>query len=162
VRKSYFPPNPRGSSTRARSRSHSDGGARAVAEEEALDYIGGIAPLNDVTARDLQRSDGQWTRAKGYDTFCPLGRMVPVNGRALPRLEVVCRVNGEERQRGHSGLLVFSIPYLISYISRIMTLEPGDLIATGTPAGVGPLAPGDRVEVEVVGVGRISNPVVAA
>ena len=133
--------------------------ARHVAEAEALAVVAGYAALNDVTARDLQRSDGQWTRAKGFDTFCPVG---PVGGADADwrELEVVCRVNGEVRQRGRGADMVFGVPALIAYISAIMTLEPGDLVATGTPEGVGPLRPGDVVDVEVVGVSTTSNPVV--
>jgi 2-keto-4-pentenoate hydratase/2-oxohepta-3-ene-1,7-dioic acid hydratase in catechol pathway len=133
--------------------------ARHVAEAEAWDFVAGIAPLNDVTARDLQKPDGQWTRAKGFDTFCPLGRAVPLDGLDRDGLEVVCRVNGEVRQHGRVGEMAFSIPRLVAYISGVMTLEPGDVIATGTPAGVGPLRPGDVVEVEIPGAGSISNPV---
>jgi 2-keto-4-pentenoate hydratase/2-oxohepta-3-ene-1,7-dioic acid hydratase in catechol pathway len=130
----------------------------AVSEGDAARGIRGIVAVNDVTARDLQKSDGQWTRAKGFDTFCPLGE--ESNGLPdLDSLSVVTRVNGAERQRGESTEMVFSIPTLLAYISRIMTLEPGDLIATGTPSGVGPLAPGDVVEVEIPGVSRVSNPV---
>lgn len=123
--------------------------------------IRGICPANDVTARALQRSDSQWSRAKGFDTFCPLGEDVPLGGFDLDALEVVTRVNGEERQRGHSSTLAFDIPFLIEYITNIMTLEPGDVVLTGTPEGVGPLEPGDQVEVEVVGVGSVANPVVS-
>lgn len=134
--------------------------ARHVSEAEALAVVEGVAPLNDVTARDLQRTDGQWSRAKGFDTFCPLGPVAP-----LPpdwrELEVVCRVNGEVRQHGHATEMTFGIPRLIAYVSRIMTLEPGDVIATGTPEGVGPLNPGDVVEVELPGLGRVRNPVIA-
>src|SRR3954462_1810069 len=129
-----------------------------ASEEEAKRGIRGVVAVNDVTARDLQKSDGQWTRAKGFDTFCPLGE----ESSKLPDLDnltVVTRVNGVERQRGKSSEMVFSIPSLLAYISRIMTLEPGDLVATGTPSGVGPLTPGDVVEVEIPGVSRISNPV---
>jgi 2-keto-4-pentenoate hydratase/2-oxohepta-3-ene-1,7-dioic acid hydratase in catechol pathway len=134
--------------------------ARKVMAAEAWDYVAGIAPLNDVTARDLQKIDAQWTRAKGFDTFCPLGTMVPLEAIAdRDGLEVVCRVNGEVRQRGHVAEMAFDIPTLIEYISGVMTLEPGDLIATGTPAGVGPLQPGDVVEVEIPGVGILRNPV---
>jgi 2-keto-4-pentenoate hydratase/2-oxohepta-3-ene-1,7-dioic acid hydratase in catechol pathway len=133
--------------------------ARRVAEAEAWDYVAGIAPLNDVTARDLQKPDGQWTRAKGFDTFCPLGPVAPLDGLDRDGLEVLCRVNGEVRQHGRVGEMAFSIPRLVAYISGVMTLEPGDVIATGTPAGVGPLRPGDVVEVEIPGVGTISNPV---
>src|SRR6184192_3592870 len=127
-------------------------------EEDAARGIRSIVSVNDVTARDLQKTDGQWTRAKGFDTFCPLGE----ESSKLPDLDsltVVTRVNGVERQRGKSSEMVFSIPSLLAYISRIMTLEPGDLVATGTPSGVGPLAPGDVVEVEIPGVSRVSNPV---
>jgi len=131
---------------------------RHASAREAGSAIGGIVALNDVTARDLQRIDSQWTRAKGFDTFCPLGEPGnPPND--LATLTVVTRVNGEERQRGSASEMVFSIPDLLSYISEIMTLEPGDVVATGTPAGVGTLAPGDVVEVEVLGVSRVRNPV---
>jgi len=129
-----------------------------VSEADAARGIRGIIAVNDVTARDLQKTDGQWTRAKGFDTFCPLGE----ESSELPDLDslsVVTRVNGVERQRGKSSEMVFSIPSLLAYISRIMTLEPGDLVATGTPSGVGPLALGDVVEVEIPGVSRVSNPV---
>jgi len=129
-------------------------------EAQALAAIRGIVALNDVTARDLQKSDPQWTRGKGFDTFCPIGpEWVGVPD--FERLEVVCRVNGVIRQQGTGGEMVFSVPVLLAYISRVMTLEPGDIVATGTPAGVGPLIPGDLVEVEVVGCSIVSNPVVA-
>jgi 2-keto-4-pentenoate hydratase/2-oxohepta-3-ene-1,7-dioic acid hydratase in catechol pathway len=134
--------------------------ARRVASADAWAHVAGFAPLNDVTARDLQKADGQWTRAKGFDTFCPLGAMVGIDAVDPDALEVICRVNGEERQRGSVAQMAFSIPELIATISAIMTLEPGDVIATGTPAGVSPLAPGDVVEVEIPGVGTIRNPVV--
>ena len=133
--------------------------ARRVPEAEAWDFVAGVAPLNDVTARDLQKPDGQWTRAKGFDTFCPLGAVAPLDSLDRDGLEVVCRVNGEVRQHGRVGDMAFSIPRLVAYISGVMTLEPGDVIATGTPAGVGPLRPGDVVEVEIPGAGTISNPV---
>ena len=134
--------------------------ARRVKAADAWDYVSGIAPLNDVTARDLQKTDGQWTRAKGFDTFCPLGAMVSLNHVAdRDALEVICRVNGEVRQHGRVSEMAFDIPTLIEYISGVMTLEPGDVIATGTPAGVSPLQPGDVVEVEIPGVGTLSNPV---
>jgi 2-keto-4-pentenoate hydratase/2-oxohepta-3-ene-1,7-dioic acid hydratase in catechol pathway len=137
--------------------------ARRVKAADAWDYVAGIAPLNDVTARDLQKPDGQWTRAKGFDTFCPLGAMVPLSHVAdRGALEVICRVNGEVRQHGRVSEMAFDIPTLIEYISGVMTLEPGDVIATGTPAGVSPLRPGDVVEVEIPGVGILSNPVQAA
>jgi 2-keto-4-pentenoate hydratase/2-oxohepta-3-ene-1,7-dioic acid hydratase in catechol pathway len=134
--------------------------ARNVAAADALDYVAGYAPLNDVTARDLQRTDDQWTRAKGFDTFCPLGSMKPADGIDPGSLEVICRVNGQIRQHGRADQMAFSIPALIQYITSVMTLEPGDVIATGTPSGVGPLHAGDVVEVEIPGVGLLSNPVV--
>jgi len=127
-----------------------------------LEAVRGITCVNDVTARDLQRVDDQWARAKGFDTFCPVGPRV-VELSALPpveELEVICRVNGEERQHGYVRDMTFGLAHILSYVSHIMTLEPGDLVATGTPAGVGPLGPGDRVEVEIPGVGVLSNPVV--
>ncbi len=125
--------------------------------------IRGLVCVNDVTARDLQSVDGQWTRAKGFDTFCPVGPRVvePPRDASLDELEVICRVNGEERQHGFTRDMVFPITKLVSYISGIMTLEPGDLIATGTPEGVGPLVAGDVVEVEIPGVGVLHNSVVA-
>ena len=136
---------------------------RHASEAEAIEGIAAIVAVNDVTARDLQRKDGQWTRAKGFDTFCPVGK--PLVGRMsadqLAKLEVVTRVNGEKRQHGKAADMAFSIPFLLSYISSVMTLEPGDLIATGTPAGVGKLEEDDIVEVEVVGVSMVTNPVAA-
>ncbi|HEV2150512.1 MAG TPA: fumarylacetoacetate hydrolase family protein [Longimicrobiaceae bacterium] len=136
--------------------------ARHVSRERAMRYVGGYAALNDVTARDLQKTDGQWARAKGFDTFCPVGVVVPAGNVDAAALEVICRVNGEVRQHGYARDMAFDIPTLIAYVSSIMTLEPGDIIATGTPAGVGPLRPGDVVEVEVPGVGKVRNPVVGA
>lgn len=133
--------------------------ARHVAEEEAMAVVAGFAPLNDVTARDLQRLDVQFTRAKSYDTFCPLGPMVSATEVDWRTLEVECAVNGELRQHGRSADMVFAFPALLAYITRVMTLEPGDLVATGTPEGVGPLVDGDRVEVRVSGVGAVENPV---
>jgi len=130
-------------------------------EAAARAAIAGITCVNDVTARDLQHADGQWTRAKGFDTFCPTGpRLLAVGpGTDLAALEVSCRVNGVERQRGRAADMAFSIPALLAFISHVMTLEPGDLVATGTPAGVGPLVDGDVVEVEIPGVGTLRNPV---
>jgi 2-keto-4-pentenoate hydratase/2-oxohepta-3-ene-1,7-dioic acid hydratase in catechol pathway len=135
-----------------------------VNEDQALAGVKGITCVNDVTARDLQKTDGQWARAKGFDTFCPVGpRIVPREELPpLNELSVICRVNGVERQRGNASDMAFSLTYLISYISDIMTLEPGDLVSTGTPAGVGLLTPGDVVEVEIPGVGVLKNSVVAA
>jgi 2-keto-4-pentenoate hydratase/2-oxohepta-3-ene-1,7-dioic acid hydratase in catechol pathway len=120
--------------------------------------IGGFTCVNDVTCRDLQKIDGQWGRAKGFDTFCPVGPRV-VSGLDWRGLELLCRVNGAERQRAKATDMHFSIPELVSFVSGIMTLEPGDLIATGTPAGTAPLHHGDVVEVEITGVGVLSNPV---
>ena len=136
---------------------------KSVTEDEALSGIKGITCINDVTARDLQKTDSQWTRAKGFDTFCPAGpRTVGLTDLPdLKSLEVFCRVNGAERQHGRAADMAFKIPMIVSYISRIMTLEAGDLIATGTPAGVGPLLPGDVVEVEILGVGVLRNSVAA-
>ena len=129
--------------------------------EEAEQGIQGFVCLNDVTARDLQRTDGQWSRAKGFDTFCPVGPRI-AEGLDWRQLEVIGRVNGVERQHGKASEMAFPIPFLVSYISGVMTLFPGDLIATGTPAGIGPLRPGDLVEVEIPGVGILRNPVKAA
>ena len=131
---------------------------RNATEAEAIEAVEAVVALNDVTARDLQRTDSQWTRAKGFDTFCAVG--TPTAGRFdFGALEVVTRVNGVERQRAHGRDMVFSVPFLLSYVSQVMTLEPGDLLATGTPAGVGRLASGDVVEVEIVGVSSVRNPV---
>ncbi len=133
---------------------------RRAGRDEAEQGIGGFTCVNDVTARDLQKPDGQWGRAKGFDTFCPIGpRVVP--GLDWRTLEVITRLNGAVRQRAPSTEMHFSIPQLLEYISGIMTLEPGDLVATGTPAGVGPLAAGDVVEVEIPGIGVLSNHVIA-
>jgi 2-keto-4-pentenoate hydratase/2-oxohepta-3-ene-1,7-dioic acid hydratase in catechol pathway len=130
-----------------------------VSAAAALDHVGWYAPLNDVTARDLQRADGQWTRGKGFDTFCPIGAAVAAAEIDPAGLEVIGRVNGVVRQQGSAAQMAFPIPVLIEYISAVMTLEPGDVIATGTPAGVGPLQPGDIVEVEIPGIGILRNPV---
>lgn len=135
--------------------------ARAVGESEAMACVAGITCFNDVSARNYQRQDGQWTRAKGFDTFAPVGPWITV-GLAPDRLDVVCRVNGAQRQRANTSDLLFPIPALIRFISGIMTLEAGDLIATGTPAGVAPVEAGDRVEIEVEGVGVLENRVEAA
>jgi 2-keto-4-pentenoate hydratase/2-oxohepta-3-ene-1,7-dioic acid hydratase in catechol pathway len=132
-----------------------------VSADAAESGIRGFVCLNDVTARDLQRIDGQWTRAKGFDTFCPAGPRI-AEGLDWSELEVIGRVNGTVRQSGKATEMVFPIPLLLSYISGIMTLEPGDLVATGTPAGVGPLLAGDVVEVEISGVGVLRNPVRAS
>jgi 2-keto-4-pentenoate hydratase/2-oxohepta-3-ene-1,7-dioic acid hydratase in catechol pathway len=131
---------------------------RKLTVEEAERAPIGIVCLNDVTARDLQKVDGQWGRAKGFDTFLPVGSNV-VRGLDWRKLEIICRLNGVERQRARATDMAFSIPVLVSYITGIMTLEPGDLIATGTPAGTAPMKSGDVVEVEIPGVGVLRNPV---
>ena len=120
--------------------------------------IGGYVCVNDVTCRDLQKVDGQWGRAKGFDTFCPVGPRL-ATGLDWRELELICRLNGVERQRAKATDMHFSIPELVSFLSGIMTLEVGDLIATGTPSGTAPLHEGDVVEVEIPGVGILSNPV---
>ena len=130
-------------------------------EEATKDAVSGVVALNDVTARDLQKKDSQWTRAKGFDSFCPVGNVAASFG-DLASLTIITRVNGEERQRGFSRDMVFSIPMVLSYVSHVMTLEPGDIVATGTPSGVGPLADGDLVEVEIEGLSKVTNPVRAA
>ncbi len=134
---------------------------RDIAVEDVGPHILGYTAANDVTARDLQRLDGQWTRAKGYDTFLPLGPVIDTELDPQESLSIVCRVNDEVRQSGVTGDLVFGIGEIVSYISRVMTLLPGDVILTGTPAGVGPIEDGDRVEVEIEGIGLLLNPVVA-
>ena len=134
---------------------------RHVREEEAWGVVGGYTIMNDVTARDLQKTDGQWTRAKGFDTFAPCGPRI-VSDLDLADLELRTLVNGELRQQGRTSQLIFGIPRLIAYLSGIMTLMPGDLIATGTPSGVGPLRAGDVVAIAVEGIGTLENPVVAA
>jgi 2-keto-4-pentenoate hydratase/2-oxohepta-3-ene-1,7-dioic acid hydratase in catechol pathway len=134
--------------------------ARNVARDDASRYIFGYTCGNDVTARDLQNSDGQWTRSKSFDTFCPLGPWIETELN-IADLEVTCRVNGETRQHGRTSELVFDIPHLVSHISGIMTLLPGDVIMSGTPAGVSPIHAGDSVEVEIEGIGVLRNPVVA-
>jgi len=135
---------------------------RNVEPDEAWDHVLGVACGNDVTARDLQRQDDQWTRAKGFDTFCPVGPWL-VTGMtedAAADLVISCRVNGEVRQEAPASEMAFSPAELIAYTSSIMTLEPGDLIMTGTPEGVGPLTPGDEVEVHIEDVGLLRNTVV--
>jgi 2-keto-4-pentenoate hydratase/2-oxohepta-3-ene-1,7-dioic acid hydratase in catechol pathway len=133
---------------------------RGATPEEARAAVLGVTCANDVTARDLQRKDSVFARSKSFDTFCPVGPAIRVDA-DLEDLEVATRVNGVERQRGHTREMAFGLVDLLLYASRMMTLEPGDLLLTGTPAGVGPLVDGDRVEVEVSGVGVLSNPVEA-
>lgn len=134
---------------------------RRIAESEAWDAVLGVSCADDVTARDIQRAEKLWTRGKGFDSFCPVGPWIVTGlGReAVGDLEIRCSVNGDLRQQGRTGEMVFSPSTLISYISQVMTLEPGDLILTGTPAGVSPLAPGDTVNVEIEDIGTLSNPV---
>jgi 2-keto-4-pentenoate hydratase/2-oxohepta-3-ene-1,7-dioic acid hydratase in catechol pathway len=133
--------------------------ARRIRRAAALDYVLGYTSVNDVTVRDLQRRDGQWTRAKGFDTFCPVGPVVraDVDPSALA---IAARVNGETRQASTTADLIFDVASLIAFVSHVMTLEPGDILSTGTPSGVGPLRPGDRVEIEIEGIGVLANPVV--
>jgi len=133
---------------------------RNVPRESARDVILGYTCVNDVSARDLQKKDAQWTRAKGFDTFCPVGPILAGGLDPWAGVGVECRVNGEVRQKGNTRDFVFPLDEIIRYVSQVMTLEPGDLIATGTPAGVGPLVAGDKVEVSVEGVGTLSNSVV--
>ena len=132
--------------------------AKNLTPAEAVRAIAGYTCVNDVTCRDLQKEDGQWGRAKGFDTFCPVGPRV-AQGLDWRNLEIIGRVNGVERQRGRATDMHFPIPDLVSFLSGIMTLEPGDLIATGTPAGTGPLKDGDRVQIEIPGVGVLTNSV---
>jgi len=134
-------------------------GARRVDRAGASAAIFGYAAANDVTARDLQRSDGQWTRAKGFDSFCPLGPWI-VTDLDASDVEVRCEVNDEVRQLGRTKDLVFDVPTLISYVSHVMTLLPGDVILTGTPAGVSPIVDGDVCTVSIEGVGTLTNRVV--
>jgi len=133
---------------------------RHIPVEAAEEHIFGFTCVNDVTARDLQKVDGQWSRAKGFDTFCPVGPwIVPKLNHADTLVEGIH--NGEVKQSGRTSLMIFDIPFLISYISRAMTLYPGDLISTGTPAGIAPMKPGDTIVVKVEGVGELSNTIVA-
>ncbi len=134
-------------------------GARRLDRAGAEAAIFGYTAANDVTARDLQRSDGQWTRAKGFDSFCPLGPWI-TTGLDVSDLEVRCEVNDEVRQLGRTKDMVFDVPTLVSYISHVMTLLPGDVILTGTPAGVSPIVDGDSVSVMIEGIGTLTNRVV--
>lgn len=130
--------------------------ARHVEESEALDYVLGYTCLNDVTARDLQSKDIQFTRAKGFDTFAPVGPVVETE-LDPSNLEISTYLNGERKQHSNTKNLLFSVPRLVSFISKVMTLLPGDIISTGTPSGVGPVKPGDKVEVEIEGIGKLTN-----
>jgi 2-keto-4-pentenoate hydratase/2-oxohepta-3-ene-1,7-dioic acid hydratase in catechol pathway len=134
---------------------------RALADDEDVrEYIAGYTVVNDVTARDLQKKDGQWTRAKGFDTFCPVGPVVTGELDPWAGVGVETRLGGELKQQGNTRDFIFPLDAIIRYISRFLTLLPGDLIATGTPAGVGPMKAGDVVEVAVEGIGTLSNPVI--
>ena len=132
---------------------------RDVPPERVSEVIFGYTCANDVTARDLQAKDGQWTRAKGFDTFCPLGPWIET-GLDPADLELTTTVNGEVRQRSRTSLLLHDVTAVICYITSVMTLLPGDIVLTGTPAGIGPLAFGDRVSVSIQGIGTLTNPVV--
>ena len=131
-----------------------------VPASRALDHVFGFTCLNDVTARDLQRRDGQWTRGKSFDTFCPMGPAI-VSGIDASNLRIRSYVNGGVRQDATTADLIFKLPRIVEFVSHVMTLLPGDVIATGTPSGVGPLTPGDVVEVELEQIGRLRNRVVA-
>jgi len=137
---------------------------RHVPLDRVADVIFGYTVANDVTARDLQKPDGQWARAKGYDTFCPLGPWITTHQTLdeVADLRIRTTLDGEERQNGSTRLMVFSIPELVEYISSYTTLLPGDVILTGTPAGVGPMLPGQEVSIEIEGVGTLTNPVASA
>jgi 2-keto-4-pentenoate hydratase/2-oxohepta-3-ene-1,7-dioic acid hydratase in catechol pathway len=130
---------------------------RFPADGNWRDAVRGLTLANDISARDLQKKDGQWTRAKGFDTFCPVGPLVSDEVELDAGLTLETRLNSELRQKGATGDFIFSVPELLSAITAAMTLEAGDLVLTGTPAGVGPLAPGDRVEVSVAGLGTLAN-----
>jgi 2-keto-4-pentenoate hydratase/2-oxohepta-3-ene-1,7-dioic acid hydratase in catechol pathway len=132
---------------------------RRVSRKDALAYVAGYTIVNDVTVRDLQKKDGQWTRAKGFDTFCPCGPLL-VDDVDPTTLRIITRVDGVVKQDAPTSDMIFDIPTIIEAISRVMTLEPGDLIASGTPSGVGPIVAGNIVEIEIVGIGTLSNPVV--
>ncbi|KAA6456469.1 fumarylacetoacetate hydrolase family protein [Acidobacteria bacterium AB60] len=131
--------------------------SRLSPEAEWRSFIRGYTLANDVTARDLQKKEGQWTRAKGWDTFCPIGPFVSDEVDPAAGLTLETRVNGDLRQHGSTNDFLFTIPQLLAYLTAAITLEPGDLILTGTPAGVGPLSPGDRVDISIPGLGQLSN-----
>ena len=135
--------------------------ARNIKAEDASQYIFGYTAANDVTARDLQRTDGQWTRAKGFDTFCPLGPAIETELDPLERLAVIAKVNDEVRQVGFTSDMVFGVAEVLEHITAFTTLLPGDVILMGTPSGVGPVEPGDVMEIEVDGIGSLINRVAA-
>jgi 2-keto-4-pentenoate hydratase/2-oxohepta-3-ene-1,7-dioic acid hydratase in catechol pathway len=132
--------------------------ARHVSEERALDHIAGYTAANDVCDRVIQEQDGQWMRSKGYDTYCPLGPWIETE-LDPSNVGVRSRLNGTVRQDSTTGNMLFGVPYLVAFISRVMTLEPGDVILTGTPEGIGAMQPGDTVEIEIGGIGILRNPV---
>jgi 2-keto-4-pentenoate hydratase/2-oxohepta-3-ene-1,7-dioic acid hydratase in catechol pathway len=134
--------------------------AKRVSRERALDVVMGFVCINDVTVRELQAKDGQWTRAKGFDTFCPVGPRI-VAGLDPSNLRITTRVDGKVRQDSSTSDLIFDVPTLIAFVTEHMTLEPGDLISTGTPAGVGNLNVGEVVEIEIEGIGILRNRVIA-
>jgi len=136
--------------------------AKNVPADKALEYVFGYTVANDVTARDLQKTDGQWARAKGFDTFCPLGPAIETDFDVAGDAVITTRVNGEVRQQGPISDMIFSLADVIAYASAAFTLLPGDVILTGTPAGVGPFVAGDTVEVEITGLGTLRNPSRAA
>ncbi|WP_029150937.1 fumarylacetoacetate hydrolase family protein [Microbacterium indicum] len=131
--------------------------AKNIAKEDAASVIFGYTVANDVTARDLQRTDGQWARAKGMDTFCPVGPAIETEF-DVAKGEVITRLNGDEKQRGSFSDMIFDVPTIIEYVTAAFTLLPGDIVLTGTPAGVGPFSAGDVVEVEIPGIGILRNP----
>jgi 2-keto-4-pentenoate hydratase/2-oxohepta-3-ene-1,7-dioic acid hydratase in catechol pathway len=135
--------------------------ARLVKEADFRDYVLGYTCINDVTARDLQKKDGQFTRSKSFDTFAPLGPWIETAIADPDHLTVEAYLNGERRQHGNTSNMVFAVPILVAFISRIMTLLPGDVIATGTPSGIGPMRPGDVVEIRVEGIGTLRNRLVS-
>lgn len=130
--------------------------ARRVSERDALDYVLGYTAANDVTDRDLQKKDGQWVRAKGFDTYCPLGPWIETHI-DLGSATVESRLNGQVKQSQTTAAMIFRVSYLVSFISHVMTLEPGDVLLTGTPEGVGPMRAGDVIEVEIGGIGVLRN-----
>jgi 2-keto-4-pentenoate hydratase/2-oxohepta-3-ene-1,7-dioic acid hydratase in catechol pathway len=134
--------------------------AERVPRDRALEYVMGFCCVNDVTVRELQNKDGQWARAKGFDTFCPIGPRI-VAGLDPSNLRISTRVNGEVRQNSSTADLIFDVPALIAFVSYHMTLDVGDVLSTGTPSGVGNMAVGDRVEIEIEGIGVLSNTVIA-
>lgn len=134
---------------------------RNIAAADAMDYVFGYTCVNDITARDLQKKDGQWTRGKGFDTFCSVGPwMVAKEDFDLSKTTLRSRLNGELKQEGVAAQMIFDVGAIIAFVSSFLTLEPGDLIATGTPAGVGPMQPGDRISIEIEGLGTLTNTVI--